>query len=378
MAHTVLLLLFVICGLTSTVGPTVEPAEMLLRAAGEGQLSLDPWEVAAAAVDFGGVARAEPLAVMRPGGAGDVARLVRAAYRSARWFPVSARGHGHSTNGQALAPGGVVVQMSRGRIAPRPMPAYSASTGEYYVDVWGGDLWVDVLNWTLANGGLAPKSWTDYLYLSSPDCTGDSSPQGTTPSLTLFTGFNSNSAILLVRWIRVLYSDFAAFTRDQELLVSLHGAHRSGSFDYVEGFVIVDEGLVNNWRSSFFFSPKNPVKRSSVHANAGLLYCLEMTKNYDDSAADSIDEVVEALLGQLGYIPASVFTTDLPYVDFLDRVHKAEMRLRAKGLWAVPHPWLNLFVPASRIADFDRGVFRGILGNKSSGPILIYPMNKHK
>ncbi|RWW85278.1 hypothetical protein BHE74_00006057 [Ensete ventricosum] len=442
MAHTVLLLLFVICGLTSTVGPTVEPAEMLLRAAGEGQLSLDPWEVAAAAVDFGGVARAEPLAIMRPGGAGDVARLVRAAYRSARWFPVSARGHGHSTNGQALAPGGVVVQMSRGRIAPRPMPAYSASTGEYYVDVWGGDLWVDVLNWTLANGGLAPKSWTDYLYLSvggtlsnagisgqafhhgpqisdvyeldvvtgwqgradnmlgraelravpwssrwsgtvwdhhqSPDCTGDSSPQGTTPSLTLFTGFNSNSAILLVRWIRVLYSDFAAFTRDQELLVSLHGAHRSESFDYVEGFVIVDEGLVNNWRSSFFFSPKNPVKRSSVHANAGLLYCLEMTKNYDDSAADSIDEVVEALLGQLGYIPASVFTTDLPYVDFLDRVHKAEMRLRAKGLWAVPHPWLNLFVPASRIADFDRGVFRGILGNKSSGPILIYPMNKHK
>lgn len=88
----------------------------------------------------------------------------------------------------------------------------------------------------------------------------------------------------------MLYSDFAAFTRDQELLVSLHGAHRSERFDYVEGFVIVDEGLINNWRSSFF-SPKNPVKISSVHANAGLLYCLEMTKNYDSSAADSIDEV---------------------------------------------------------------------------------------
>ncbi|THU74081.1 hypothetical protein C4D60_Mb04t29580 [Musa balbisiana] len=91
-----------------------------------------------------------------------------------------------------------------------------------------------------------------------------------------------------------------------------------------------------------------------------------------------MSQVVEALLRQLSFIPATVFTTDLPYVDFLDRVHKAELRLRAKGLWEVPHPWLNLFVPASRIADFDRGVFRGILGNRTSGPILIYPMNKHK
>jgi cytokinin dehydrogenase len=38
-------------------------------------------------------------------------------------------------------------------------------------------------------------------------------------------------------------------------------------------------------------------------------------------------------------------------------------------------------VPASRIADFDRGVFRGVLGGGTAGaggPILIYPMNKHR
>jgi len=82
---------------------------------------------------------------------------------------------------------------------------------------------------------------------------------------------------------------------------------------------------------------------------------------------------------RLNFIPSSVFTTDLPYIDFLDRVHKAELKLRAKGLWEVPHPWLNLFVPKSRMADLDRGVFKGILGNnKTSGPILIYPMNKNK
>lgn len=89
---------------------------------------------------------------------------------------------------------------------------------------------------------------------------------------------------------------------------------------------------------------------------------------------------MEALLGELNFIPGTVFTTDLPYVDFLDRVHKAELKLRGKGMWEVPHPWLNLFVPASRIADFDRGVFKGILQTATdiAGPLIIYPVNKSK
>ncbi|WOK99397.1 cytokinin dehydrogenase 5 [Canna indica] len=428
MAHNLVLLLFVIWRLISTVGLTVEPAELLLQLGGRGQLSLDPSDVAAAAADFGGRAAAEPMAVVRPGSADDVAALVRSAFGSARSkFPVSARGHGHSTNGQALAPGGVVVEMSRGGgpPRPRPRPAYAPARDEHYVDVWGGDLWIDVLNWTLANGGLAPKSWTDYLYLSVGGTLSNAGISGQAfhhgPQISnvyeldvvtgkgeLITcseeknselfhgvlgglgqfGIITRARIALerapqrVRWIRVLYSNFTTFTRDQEQLISLRGSQR---FDYVEGFVIVDEGLINNWRSSFF-SPKNPVKISSVvgadngggGGGGGILYCLEMTKNYDDSTADSVDQVVEALLRRLSFIPPSVFTTDLPYVDFLDRVHRAELKLRAKGLWDVPHPWLNLFVPASRIADFDRGVFRGILGNKTSGPILIYPTNKNK
>ena len=92
-----------------------------------------------------------------------------------------------------------------------------------------------------------------------------------------------------VRWIRVLYSDFAAFTRDQEYLISLP---KNSTFDYVEGFVIVNnEGLLNNWRSSYF-SPQNPVKVSSLDTKGRVLYCLEMTKNYNEhDALHLIDEV---------------------------------------------------------------------------------------
>ncbi|KAG6489648.1 hypothetical protein ZIOFF_050924 [Zingiber officinale] len=176
-----------------------------------------------------------------------------------------------------------------------------------------------------------------------------------------------------VRWIRVLYADFAAFTRDQERLIAMDGER----FDYVEGLAIVDEGLINNWRSSFS-SPRNPVKIGSVAGEQRVLYCLEMAKYYDEDDGGKVDGTVERLLRRLRYVPATEFATELTYLEFLRRVHRAEERLRGKGLWEVPHPWLNLFVPASRIADFDASVFRGILGNNTGGPVLIYPMNKHK
>ncbi|KAB2029985.1 hypothetical protein ES319_D05G199400v1 [Gossypium barbadense] len=421
---TKLLLTFAICRLIVTVGLTLDPTELLLLGV-DAQLSVDPTDVKAASLDFGLLTGAQPpLAVMHPASSQDVAQLVKAAYGSNFGFTVSARGHGHSINGQAQTANGVVVQMSgsiggSGVASGRKPPYPRLWPQERFVDVWGGELWIDVLRSTLQHG-LAPKSWTDYLYLSvggtlsNAGISGQAFNHGPQISnvheLDVVTGkgelltcseeqnsemfhavlgglgqfgiitrarISLEPAPQRVRWIRVLYSNFSTFTRDQEYLISLHEQPASQKFDYVEGFVIVDEGLINNWRSSFF-SPHNPVKISSLEPNGGVLYCLEIAKNYHESTASTIDQEVESLLKKLNFIPASVFTTDMPYVDFLDRVHKAELKLRSKGLWEVPHPWLNLFVPKSKIADFDKGVFKGILGNKTSGPILIYPMNKNK
>ncbi|KAJ4965832.1 hypothetical protein NE237_017681 [Protea cynaroides] len=426
MPTKLLLLSFLMYRLISTVGLTVEmvdPHDLeleLVRLGFEGhhkhKLSIDPTDVEAASLDFGGMGQAWPLAVLHPTSADDVARLVRTIYESTHGLTVSARGHGHSINGQAQTDNGVVIEMN---MRPGLTSVVVGSEENSYVDVWGGELWIDVLKSTLEYG-LSPKSWTDYLYLtvggtlSNAGISGQAFHHGpqisTVYELDVVTGKGelltcseeqnselyhgvlgglgqfgiiTRARIALepapqrVRWVRVLYSNFSAFTNDQEYLISLHGRPTSDKFDYVEGFVIVDEGLINNWRSSFF-SPRNPVKISSLSSNGGVLYCLEITKNYDEYAADTVDQEVEALLKMLSFIPASVFTTDLPYVDFLDRVHKAELKLRSKGLWDVPHPWLNLFVPKSKIAEFDQGVFKGILGNKTSGPILIYPMNKNK
>ncbi|XP_071693894.1 cytokinin dehydrogenase 5-like [Rutidosis leptorrhynchoides] len=413
---TKLLLFFAICRLIIIVGLTLNPTD-LFHTELDGNLTVDRLEIQSASTDFGKMSFSKPLAVLQPASSSDIANLVKLSYESAHGFAVSARGHGHSINGQSQTPNGVVIKMTR---STRDPVVSVVSEKFMYVDVWGGELWIDVLKSTLKYG-LAPKSWTDYLYLSvggtlsnagisgqafnyGPQisnvhemdvvtgkgdvitCSTDKNPDlfhSVLGGLGQF-GIITRARIALerypqmVRWIRVLYSNFSAFTHDQEYLISLHDQPQSQKFDYVEGFVIVDEGLINNWRSSFF-SPKNPVKISSLKADGNVLYCLEITKNYyHESNPDLVDQEVEALLKKLKYIPASEFTTDLPYVDFLDRVHTAELKLRSKDMWDVPHPWLNLFVPKSRIGDFDKGVFKGILGNKTSGPILIYPMNKNK
>jgi cytokinin dehydrogenase len=97
---------------------------------------------------------------------------------------------------------------------------------------------------------------------------------------------------------------------------------------------------------------------------------------------------VEAMVRELRYARGFAFMQDVSYVQFLDRVSAGERKLRGEGLWDVPHPWLNLFVPRSRILDFAAGVFHGILlrrddggagkGGSGGGPVLVYPMNRDK
>lgn len=74
---------------------------------------------------------------------------------------VAARGHGHLLQGQAQAHGGIMINMESLKVE-----GIKAYDGEFpYVDVSGGDLWINVLNETLKYG-LAPRSWTDYLHLT--------------------------------------------------------------------------------------------------------------------------------------------------------------------------------------------------------------------
>jgi cytokinin dehydrogenase len=127
---------------------------------------------AAAATDFGGLASAMPAAVVRPASADDVASAIRAAALTPH-LTVAARGNGHSVAGQAMAEGGLVLDMrslaAPSRRAQMQLVVQCPDGGggrRCFADVPGGALWEEVLHWAVDNHGLAPASWTDYLRLT--------------------------------------------------------------------------------------------------------------------------------------------------------------------------------------------------------------------
>ncbi|XP_057495530.1 cytokinin dehydrogenase 6-like isoform X1 [Actinidia eriantha] len=369
-------------------------------------------EIHHAASDFGNRYQFLPLAVLHPKSVSDIASTIRHIWQlgPGSELTVAARGHGHSLQGQAQAHRGVVVNMES--LSGLKMHTY---TGKHpYVDVSGGELWINVLHETLKYG-LAPKSWTDYLYLSvggtlsNAGISGQSFRHGPQISnvhqLEVVTGkgevvncsekknadlfygvlgglgqfgiitraiISLEPAPKMVKWIRVLYSDFATFVRDQEHLISAEK-----TFDYIEGFVIINKtGLLNNWRSSF--NPQDPVQARQFESDGRTLFCLELAKNFNPDEIDIVNNEIENLLSQLTFVSSTLFMSEVSYIEFLDRVHASEIKLRSKGLWEVPHPWLNLLVPRSKIHDFALEVFGNILTDTSNGNILIYPVNKSR
>lgn len=98
-----------------------------------------------------------------------------------------------------------------------------------------------------------------------------------------------------VKWIRLMYTDIVAFTRDQERLISVNERERlSGFLKYLEGSLLIEQGLIDSWRSSSFFS-KNDIERiAQLTAKHRLtaLYYLEVVVGYDDNIAAEVDQVI--------------------------------------------------------------------------------------
>uniref|UniRef100_J3LAY3 Cytokinin dehydrogenase 1 FAD/cytokinin binding domain-containing protein n=1 Tax=Oryza brachyantha TaxID=4533 RepID=J3LAY3_ORYBR len=281
-------------------------------------------------------------------------------------------------------------------------------------------LWADVLRATLEHG-LAPRVWTDYLRitvagtLSNAGIGGHALRRGpqiaNVLELDVITGrgdmvtcsrdkdpdlffaalgglgqfgiitrarIGLEPAPRRVRWARLVYSDVVTFTRDQELLISKQDGE--ASFDYVEGQVQLNRTLTDGPKSTPFFSDADITRLAGLasESTSGVIYFIEVAIYYNESTITSVDQKLEAILEQLSFEKGFVFTKDVSYVQFLDRVREEERALRSIGMWEVPHPWLNFFVPRSRILDFDAGVLKGVFaGANPVGVILMYPMNKH-
>ncbi|KAI6693331.1 hypothetical protein NL676_021041 [Syzygium grande] len=241
---------------------------------------------------------------------------------------------------------------------------WSWSLGHYANRVDCQQLWIDVLEETLKHG-VAPVSWTDYLYLTVGGTLSNVGISGQT--------FRYGPQIRNVYEMDVI----TAFTMDQERLISHHGRDQDEALDYVEGLLLMRRNA-DGWIS--FFSLSDHQRLMSLVTEHELLYCIEVAKYYDGRTRRTVDKDLEKILKNLSHVPEFMFEKDVAYVDFLNRVRVEELGLRGQGLWKVPHPWLHLFVPKSGIADFNLGVFKNIVLKKNitTGTVLIFPMNKNK
>lgn len=130
----------------------------------EGHLSFDETSLNKASKDFGNRYQYHSMAVMYPKSVSDIATTIKHIWHMGHssHLTVAARGHGHSLQGQSQTHGGIVIKMESLKVPEMQIHVGNSSP---YVDVSGGELWINILHETLKYG-LAPRSWTDYLHLT--------------------------------------------------------------------------------------------------------------------------------------------------------------------------------------------------------------------
>ncbi|XP_042496603.1 cytokinin dehydrogenase 3-like [Macadamia integrifolia] len=362
-------------------------------------------------LDFGRIIQQSPSFVLEPSTPEEISLLLKSISLSPSYnnITVAARGAGHSIHGQAQAPDGIVIDITSlptfVKISKCEEAGSESKYHNFFIDVSGGALWVDVLKETLKHG-LTPRSWTDYLFLTvggtlsvggisgqtfkyGPQicnvlemdvitgkgdfvtCSKERNPElfyGVLGGLGQF-GIIIRARIILeiapkmVKHVRLFYSDFNLFTRDQENLISMK------EVDYVEGFIKLSH-----------CEPLDHLQSKPETRNAGSApvdYIIEVALYYNEEAV--VQEVMEQVLSQLSVIPwTRAQIDDISYFNFLNRVKQEEKKLRNRGLWEVPHPWLNVFIPKSHIKPFKNLLLKTISSIPPNGPVLIYPVLRHK
>ncbi|MBO0821176.1 MAG: FAD-binding protein, partial [Nocardiopsaceae bacterium] len=363
-----------------------------------GELSVNRSDLTRVSTDFGRISPRYPLGVFKPTTTEDIAALVSFA-RSCGLATVP-RGHGYSTEGQSLAPGGIVIDMTgfdtihavetddagagdAGAAGAGTAGAGTARAGT--VNVGAGARWSDVLRATLPRG-LTPPVLTNYLEvsvggtLSSAGISGASHHCGTqtdtvlglevvTPEgdirfcspeqeTELFdavrSGYGQHGVITRavlglvpaparVRRYFLGYSDLPTFLADQQRLAL------EGRFSYLEGQPQYDSARWR-WRyvleaGCYFTPPEEPDDQA-------LLRDLRWTRGTEEVTTSSFDE-------------------------FARRLAPTEALLRSLGTWQHhPHPWATVLVPSERTAEVVAATLDELTssGLGSGGAISLYPL----
>lgn len=341
----------------------------------DGTLNTDPASLAAAADDFGHIIHRMPVAVLRPGSVEDIVKMVRFAREHN--IRVAGRGKGHTAFGQSQVAAGVVIDMTTLK------QIHSIGPDRAVVDA--GVVWRDLLLTTIPFG-LTPPVLTDYTRLTV----------GGTLSVG---GVSGRSYIHGAQVDNVL--ELQVVTGEGELVTCSESENRGLFEAALAGLglcaVIVRATLRliparERAQTQRFFYPDvtsmladlrflitaerfDHIRGMSVPTPDGFAFFLEATSFYTSPA-----ELPANPTAGLNFIPGSQQTEDMTYFEYTDLVVKLIDSLNAAGLGGFPHPWLDLFVPGSKIDDFASRTIASLDPSLflPGSLILFYPFVKSK
>jgi FAD/FMN-containing dehydrogenase len=313
----------------------------------DGTLTTDPAALAAAADDFGHIVHRSPVAVLRPGSVEDVAKVVRFAREHG--IRVAGRGKGHTAFGQSQAEAGVVIDMTTLN------QIHSITADRAVVDA--GVVWRDLLLATVP-AGLTPPVLTDYTRL-------------TVAGTLSVGGISGRSYRHGAQVDNVL--ELQVVTGEGELVTCSETTNRRLFESALAGLglcAIIVRATVRlipageRARTYRFFYPDVPsmlrdlrflaaeerfdhIRGNGVTVPGGFAFFVEATSFYTSEGELPADPSAG-----LSFVPGSEQTEDRTYFEYTDLVVQLIDALNAAGLGGLPHPWLDLFVPDSKIDQF--------------------------
>lgn len=338
----------------------------------DGALLLDDASRAAASQDFGLIVSRTPLAVLLPGSVDDVVRVIR--FANHHGLKVAGRGAAHMTFGQGLVQGGIAIDLKS------LATVHEIDDGEMLVDA--GCTWNQVIQAALATG-QTPPTVTDYIETTVGGVVNAAGIGGATHregfvvdnviEMEVVTGegkrlvCSRTHRAALFRACLGGIGQYAIIVKVRLRLVPAETMARTYLLTYadVHLYVADQQTLVLDERFSYLEGQVVP------DGTGGWLYMIEASIYYTPPSTP--DDA--ALLAGLSGSPPTI--TDTTYFDWLNRLAPQVAFLKSVGAWDIPHPFYDVFLPASTAASAVADVLANLtLDDTGGGPILFYPFKR--
>ena len=340
----------------------------------DGVLVTDAVSLDGAADDFGHIVHRRPMAVLKPANTNDIVKLVKFARKNG--IKIGPRGQAHSTQGQSQVAAGVVIDMNSLNAI------YDVRPGSAHVGA--GVRWIDLLTKTTAMG-LAPPTLTDYIDLTVGGTLavggigGQAHQHGlqvdNVLELVVVTGRGSVETCSPTHQPALFYAvlgglgQFGVIVEAKLKLQAVPGRVRvyTATYSRLDTFLSDQLKVIADKRFDY-------VEGSAVpQTGGGYRYQLEAAA-YFAAGHEPSDAVLTA---GLAFDTGTLAKSDVSHFDFCNRLAPVVAFLKGAGLWAFPHPWLNLFLPRSRAqALIDSVLSTTTDADMGGGPILIYPVTR--